>query len=60
MNQKKNHTRSGPGVGLSSGPSGMESIGGKVMTSSGESSRIPIILVSEHWHVVLSYGFRFR
>lgn len=31
-------------MGSSSGPSGMESIGGKVMTCSGESSRIPMFL----------------
>jgi hypothetical protein len=40
-------TGSGPEVGLSSGPSGMESIDGKVMTSSGESSRIPMFVFSE-------------
>jgi len=34
----------------------MESNGGKIMTSSGESSRIPMIVVSGH--VILSYRFR--
>jgi hypothetical protein len=41
------HTRSGPGVGLSSGPSGIESIGAKVISSSTESSRIPMFGVGE-------------
>jgi len=52
FDKRDTHTRSGPGEGWSSGPSGIESIGGNVMVSSGESFRIPMSRVGTLGFVV--------